>query len=148
MSLVAAFLCTTSAAWHGINAYYFICKSTPFVSTYRLTDERTEALASDVISWYGGLHAVISAYSLISVFRVVSQKRVDIQVPLLLGAVAASQGALVKPEDRWRPELQWVSIVSTGLAVLHGMLALYLYRKTSKGVVTGVIDSIQNFINK
>lgn len=105
-------------------------------------------LASDVISWYGGMHAAIASFALVSAFRVFSLPKLDIQVPLLLGAVASSQAYLVQPEDRWRPELRWLSIVSTGLAVLHGGLSLYIYRSSSKGMVVGLIDSLQAFINK
>ena len=146
MSFFAAFLYTTSAAWHGVNAYYFLLKSEPFVATYRAADERNDTLAADVISWHGGLHGVLSAYALISAFRVFSLPRLDLQIPLLLGAAAASQAVLVRPDDNWRPELRWLSIVSTGLAVLHGMLALYIYRASSKGMIVGVIDSVQNFL--
>ena len=148
MNALAAFLYTSSAAWHSVNAYYFLLKSAPFVTTYRLTDERSEVLASDVISWYGGMHAAIASFALVSAFRVFSLPKLDIQVPLLLGAVASSQAYLVQPEDRWRPELRWLSIVSTGLAVLHGGLSLYIYRSSSKGMVVGLIDSLQAFINK
>lgn len=148
MSLVAAFLCTTSAAWHGVSAYYFCTKPGPFVRTYRLTDERTESLASDVISWYGGLQAVLSAYAFISAFRVFSLPKVDIQVPLLLGTAAASQAILIKPNDLWRPELQWLSLINSALAFSHLCLALFLYRRSSGGFLVGAINSVQKFINR
>jgi hypothetical protein len=148
MSIVAAFLCTTSAAWHGVNAYYFCVKSVPFVRTYRLTDERTESLASDVISWYGGLHAVLSVYAFISAFRVFSLPKVDMQVPMLLGAVGLSQGILVRPDDRWRPELKWITIINSSLAFAHLSLALFLYRRSSSGFIIDIINNFQKFINK
>lgn len=147
MNVCAAFLYTTSAAWHGVNAYFFCTRSSAFIKTYRLTDERSEALASDVISWQGGLHVVLGAFSFLSAFRVFSIPKLDMQVPLLLGSVSLSQAVLIKPGDRWRPELSWLTIINGGLAFSHLLLAFFAYRASSTNMVLDVLNGVQKMIN-
>ena len=147
MNITAAFLYTTTAAWHGVNAFFFCARSNAFIKTYSLTDERSDTLASDVVSWQGGLHAALSAFSFISAFRVFTLPKLDMQVPLLLGAVSLSQSILVRPYDRWRPELSWFTIINGGLAFSHLLLALFAYRASSSNMVLGVLNSVQKMIN-
>jgi hypothetical protein len=148
MNVLAGFLFTSSAVWHGINAYYFTLKAVPFIKTYRLTDERSEILAADVLSWHGGLHGVLAAFALYSTARLFTASKLDIQVPLLLGAAALSQVVLVQPEDRWRPELKWLTIINSALSLGHTLMSIYIYRKAPINPLVGVINGVQSLINK
>lgn len=118
------------------------------MKTYRLTDERSEVLAADVVFWYGGFHAVFSLAGILSTLRLIANKRLDIQVPLLLGSAAASQVATLHPGDHWRQELHWLRIVSGSLAIAHLGLAIYIQRTYSSNFLVDVINGIQHFINK
>lgn len=148
LSASAAIIYTASAAWHGVSAYYFGLKPGPFVKTYRLTDERSEILASDVLSWQSGIHAVLSLYSLTSFFRIFSTPKLDLQPSLILGATALSQALLVRPHEVWRPELQWLTIINAGLAFSNLLLSLVIYRSTQSNMILDVLNGVQKLINK
>ena len=148
MNVIAGFLYTSSAVWHGVNAYYYLAKPEACVKTYMLTGEGTDILAADVLSWLGGMQGALSVFALSSVVKLLSNGKLDFQVPFLLGSVALSQVATMRTEENWRPELYSLVIVNGLLSLGHFMLSFTVYRRSQANMLVGALDGIQRFINK